>query len=49
MLKFSQKAVTGGCINFSVNTTEVCAKLPHTANDHGVIREITSKEKCSLQ
>ena len=37
MLKFGQKAVTGGCINFPVNVAEVCAKLPRTANDDGVI------------
>ena len=37
VLKFGQKAVTGGCINFPVNMVEVCAKLPHTANDDGVI------------
>ena len=37
VLKFGQKAVTGGCINFPVNTAEVCAKLPRMANDDGVI------------
>ena len=37
VLKFGQKAVSGGCINFPVNVAEVCAKLPRTENDDGVI------------
>ena len=37
ILKFGQRAVSGGCINFPVNMAEVCAKLPRTANDDGVI------------
>ena len=37
VLKFGQRAVSGGCINFPVNVAEVCANLPHTANDSGVI------------
>ena len=37
VLKFGQRAVSGGCINFPVNVAEVCAKLPRTASDSGVI------------
>ena len=37
VLKFGQRAVSGGCINFPMNVAEVCAKLSCTVNDSGVI------------
>ena len=37
VLTFGQRAVSGGCINFPVTMAKVCAKLPRTPDDSGVI------------